>query len=93
MVAVEDIYYAEAFGDYTKIYTKNDSFLSVKGISQLNGAINSEVFLRIHRAHFINKNKLKEIKKVDRNNYALLENNKCLKISDSYMQEIKKIQF
>ena len=93
LVIVEDIYFAEAFGDYTKVFTKNDSFLSVKGISHLNEAINSEVFIRIHRAHFVNKNKLMEIKKIERYNYALLENNKCLKISDSYMQEIKKIQF
>ena len=93
LVNVEDIYFAESFGDYTKVFTEKDCFLSVKGISHLNEAINSKVFIRIHRTHFINKNKLVEIKKMERYHYAILANGSVIKISETYLPEIKKMMF
>ncbi len=93
MVAVNDILYAEAFGDYTKVFTAQQEFLSVRGISQVLEGLNPDLFIRLHRSYFVNKNKLLEIKKTERYYYALLSNSLMLKISDSYLPAIKKILF
>ena len=93
VVSLDDIFYGKAFGDYTKVFTKNENFLSVKGISYLIEAINPVVFIRIHRTHFINKNQLKEIRKIGRYYYAILFNEINIKISESYLPEIKKMIF
>ncbi|MFD2562557.1 LytR/AlgR family response regulator transcription factor [Aquimarina rubra] len=91
MVNVSDLWYAEAFGDYTKVFTKNSVFLSIKGISQLKDMFNPKVFLRIHRSYFVNMNAIIELKKVDRYHYVILNNGKNLRVSDTYLPEIKSI--
>jgi len=91
MVNVTDLYYAEAFGDYTKVFTKNEEFLSTKGISQLKDIFNPTIFLRLHRSHFVNINTIVELKKVDRYHYVYLSNGKNLRVSDTYLPEIKRI--
>ncbi|MFD1062084.1 LytR/AlgR family response regulator transcription factor [Winogradskyella litorisediminis] len=91
MVNVTDLYYAQAFGDYTKVFTKNEEFLSTKGISQLKNIFNPKMFIRLHRSHFVNVNVIKELKKIDRYHYVYLNNEKIIRISETYLQEIKKM--
>lgn len=93
MIDVEDIIYGEAFGDYTKIFTKKGEFLSTKGISHISQNLDHNLFIRLHRSHFAHKNCILEIKKIDRYFYALLMSNESLRISESYLPEIKKILF
>ena len=93
VVHVDSIIYGEAFGDYTKIRTSKGEFLSLKGISKLIENLNPEAFIRLHRSHFIHKNHLVEVKKIDRYHFAILSNNASLKISESYYPEIKKMLF
>lgn len=91
MVNTVDIIYAEAFGDYTKVFTKNEAFLSTKGISELKEKLNPTAFIRIHRSHFININAIKELKKIDRYYHACLSSGEKLKVSDTYLPDLKKI--
>lgn len=91
MVPVADILYAEAFGDYTKVFTKNEEFLSTKGISELKDAFNQQSFIRLHRSHFVSANAIKELKKIDRYYHVILTNEEKIRVSDTYLPEIKKI--
>lgn len=91
MINTKDICYAEAFGDYTKVYTKNEEFLSTKGISLLKDIFNPNTFLRVHRSHFANINCILELKKIDRYYYVILGNGKSLRVSETYLPDIKKI--
>ncbi|MFK7750834.1 MAG: LytR/AlgR family response regulator transcription factor [Kordia sp.] len=91
MITTKDVYYAEAFGDYTKVFTKNEEFLATKGISQLQETFKSTIFIRLHRSHFVNINTIVELKKVDRYHYVYLNNGKSLKVSDTYLPALKKI--
>lgn len=90
VVNVNAFIYGEAYGDYTKIFTEQGEFLSLKGISSLIEHLQPEVFIRLHRSYFINKNKLVEIKKMERYHYAILTNGFTIKISETYLPEIKK---
>lgn len=93
MINVGDIIYAEAFGDYTKIYTPKGDFLSMKGIGQLMESLDPKIFMRLHRSHFVNKEHITEIKKVGRYHYAYLLGGVKIKISESYLPDIKKISY
>ena len=90
---MSSIIYGEAYGDYTKIITDKSEFLSLKGISNLIESLNPDVFIRLHRSHFINKNNLVEIKKIERYHYAVLTNELTIRISETYLPEIKKWMF
>lgn len=91
MVTAEDIYYAEAFGDYTKVFTKNEEFLSTRGISELMDTLNPEMFLRLHRSHLVNIHTIKELKKIDRYFNVILTSEVTLRVSDTYLPEIKRL--
>lgn len=93
MINVGDIIYAEAFGDYTKIYSPKGDFLSMKGIGQLMESLDPKIFMRLHRSHFVNKEHITEIKKGGRYHYAYLLGGVKIKISESYLPGIKKISY
>ncbi len=93
VINTNTIIYGEAYGDYTKVFTDKGDFISLKGITSLLEHLNPESFLRLHRSYFINKNSLVEIKKKERNLYAILNNGILIKISETYLPEIKKILF
>jgi two-component system LytT family response regulator len=91
MVDVRTIVYGEAYGDYTKIHTTNGDYLSSRGISQLFDRLDSNMFIRVHRSHMVNKEFVTELKKSGRYYYALLQTGSAVRISDTYLPEIKKI--
>ncbi|TXD80936.1 response regulator [Subsaximicrobium wynnwilliamsii] len=91
VINTSSIIYAEAYGDYTKVFTDKVEYLSLKGISNLIENLNPDSFIRVHRSHFINKNCFVEIKKIERYHYAILADNTSIKISETYLPEIKKM--
>ena len=91
MVQVADIVYAEAFGDYTKVFTKTSEFLATRGISELKKTFNPQLFTRLHRSHFVNTNAMKELKKIDRYYYVFLDNGERIRVSETYLPTIKKL--
>lgn len=93
VVKVSSIIYGEAYGDYTKVFTNEGEFLSLRGISTLIEKLNAEVFIRLHRSYFVNKHQLIEVKKTARYHYALLIGGIQFKISETYLPEIKKMLF
>lgn len=93
MVNVSDVFYAEAYGDYTKVYTLKTNFLSTKGITELANLLNPKLFIRIHRSHFVNIDFIIELKKIDRYYYVSLTNGMNLRVSDTYLPELKKLVF
>jgi two-component system LytT family response regulator len=93
VINTSSIMYGEAYGDYTKIFMDKGELLSLKGISNLIENLNPDTFMRLHRSHFINKNFFVGINKMERYHYAILTNGILIKISETYLPEIKKILF
>lgn len=93
LVDMDDVIYGKAIGDYTRIYTINDELLSTKNIGHLMEYWDSQVFVRLHRSFFVNRNYIKAIQKVDRYYYAILAGGQSIRISDSFLPELKKIMF
>ena len=62
-ISIEDVIRIEAYGDYSKLITVNDTFFSNYGISTLEEKLNESIFIRVHRSSIINLNKVKELNK------------------------------
>ncbi|MEM9919719.1 MAG: LytTR family DNA-binding domain-containing protein [Bacteroidota bacterium] len=63
MVKVEyvQILFIESYGEYVKLYTKDDVVLALQTTSFMENLLPSEDFIRIHRSHIININQIVEI--------------------------------
>lgn len=57
----DDILYAEARGNYTRVVTSDQVIVSNISFSQLETTLPPTLFLRVHRSFIINKNKISHI--------------------------------
>ncbi|MBT8184069.1 MAG: LytTR family DNA-binding domain-containing protein, partial [Eudoraea sp.] len=62
-IAVEDILWVEAYGDYSKLHLEEATYLSNYGITALEEKLDPGVFVRVHRSSIINLKKVKELHK------------------------------
>jgi two-component system, LytTR family, response regulator len=90
-LAVEEIMFLEASGDYTILTTKADQFVSSSGIGKLEEILNPEMFIRVHRSTIININFLKEIEKHFNGGMIVkMQNGKSFPVSRTYAKLIRK---
>lgn len=92
-IAVKDIIRIEAFGDYSKLFTKDNSFLSNFGISILETKFNPEIFIRVHRSSIININFVGEISKNLTAFDVIMTNNDLVRVSRGYLDNMKKLKY
>ena len=90
-VAVDNIHWVEAFGDYSKLHVDNQVFLSNFGITDLEGRLDPKKFLRVHRSSIINLDKVKELNKYGKSYDVTLLNGEVVRVSRGYMDALKKI--
>ena len=55
-VAIEDIIYVQADGDYTMTYTPNGRFISTLNLKELEDLLTHRGFFRTHRSYLVNLN-------------------------------------
>lgn len=90
-LAVEEIMFLEASGDYTILTTKNDQFVSSSGIGKLEEILQPETFIRVHRSTIININFLKEIEKHFNGGMIVkMQTGKSFPVSRTYAKVIRK---
>jgi two-component system, LytTR family, response regulator len=90
-LAVEEIMFLEASGDYTILTTKADQFVSSSGIGKLEEILNPEIFIRVHRSTIININFLKEIEKHFNGGMMVkMQTGKTFPVSRTYAKVIRK---
>lgn len=90
-LAVDEIMFLEASGDYTILSTKADQFVSSSGIGKLEEILNPETFIRVHRSTIININFLKEIEKHFNGGMIVkMQNGKSFPVSRTYAKLIRK---
>lgn len=90
-LAVEEIVYLEASGDYTIITTKGDQFVSSSGIGKLEEMMDPDTFIRVHRSTIINLNYLKEIERHFNGGMVVkMQSGKNFPVSRTYAKLIRK---
>lgn len=92
-ISLENVIRIEAYGDYSKLITKDKTYVSNYGISNLEEKLNSAIFIRVHRSSIINLNEVKELNKYTRNYDIKMNNGDIVRVSQGYMENIKKLMF
>lgn len=84
------VLYFEAFGDYSRVHTEEEVFLSNLGISKIEKMYSQDNFLRIHRSYLVNMDYFDRIEKNDRYYYLFLSSLHSLKVSQHYLPKVKE---
>lgn len=88
-IAVSDITYLRADGDYTEICTEKLSYLSSFGISMLAQKFDPATFVRIHRSVIVNLSYVKELYRDIGKTFLVLDNGIEFTVGRSYLPAIK----
>ena len=92
-IAVADIVWIEADGDYARLITLNGKYLSSYGISTLESKLNPNSFIRVHRSSLINLKYIKEVQKYVSSYDVIMQNNDVVRVSRGYMDNLKKLMY
>lgn len=88
-IAVDDILFLEASGDYVKVRTENQSHLIHETLSALESKLSPERFVRIHRSHIVNILSIQEFIPHFNGEYNIVMRNKeVLKLSRNYKDNL-----
>jgi two-component system, LytTR family, response regulator len=88
---VEDLVWLEAYGDYTKLHTAKNTYLSSNGISHFEQKLNPQNFQRIHRSAIINLDHLREVHRDANGFQVVIATGLTLKVSRSYAEVFRKM--
>ncbi|OEK04047.1 LytR/AlgR family response regulator transcription factor [Roseivirga misakiensis] len=89
-IPAAEIIRIEANGDYAKLVTSTGSHLSNYGISALESKLNPQHFTRVHRSAIINVSYIKEVYKYPSVYEVVMTNDDVVKVSRSYLENIRK---
>jgi two-component system LytT family response regulator len=90
---VAEIFWLEADGDYTKIHTGKQSYLSSKGIGELEGRLNPQQFQRVHRSAIIALGAIREVHREPSGPQVVLQDGTTIKVSRSYTDALRKLVY
>ena len=85
-IHLNDILYIEAYGNYSKVYLKDEMIVSHEKISQFEELLNSSNFLRVHKSFIVAIDKIKFIE----GNRILINDHK-IPIGQTYKSNINKL--
>lgn len=89
-VNVPDILWLQAEKDYTWLITAEKRHLSSYGLGQLEQKLDPAQFLRVHRSSIIHLQHIREIEKQPSGYDVIMQNGDLVRVSRSYLEEIKK---
>jgi two-component system LytT family response regulator len=92
VIASEKIDYIEAQDDYVQIHTEGRSYLKNQRLSDLEGQLDADKFLRIHRSYLLNLECLVRIEQAGKDSHvAILKDGGKLPISRSGYQKVRSV--
>ena len=92
-ISVKDIIRIEADGDYSKLVTTVQVYLSNYGISKLEEKLDPKIFIRIHRSSMINIHYINSVDKHISSYDVKMENGDVVRVSRGYMDNIKNLMY
>jgi DNA-binding LytR/AlgR family response regulator len=89
-VAIDDILYAEAHGDYARLYTEHDTHLVRVPLSTLEEQWRSRGFVRVHRSHLVALGRIEELR-LDRGSMSVRVGATVLSVSRRHASELREL--
>ncbi len=86
ILALQDLIYLEAYGDYIKLHTADGVFLKKKTMSYFESHLNEQEFIRVHRSYII---PTQSIIKIDPPDFVILKGGNKIPISKTGYSKLK----
>ncbi|SEL52862.1 LytR/AlgR family response regulator transcription factor [Parapedobacter koreensis] len=90
-IAVNDIRYLKAAGDYTVVYTEQGEFLSSSGIGCIGRKLDPTLFVRVHRSFMVNLERIDTCYRDIGKLYLVMENGQEISVGKHYLNNIKSL--
>ena len=91
VIAIDDVIYLEAEGDYVMIHTKDNKHLKEKTMKYFETHLDSDRFIRVHRSFIVNADYILRLELYDKESYrVILKNNAVIKASSSGYKLLKE---
>lgn len=92
IIPVDQIRYIESMDDYVMIYTRDGRYMKQKTMKYLEGALNPNNFIRIHRSYIVKIEEINEIQQYEKESYIVILHDKTkLKASKTGYKNLKDI--
>lgn len=92
-VDLAEVIWIDAEGDYSKLITIKQRYLSNYGLGALEKKLDPRRFIRVHRSAIINLAFVQEIQKQISSYDVILQNGDVVRVSRGYMENIKRLTY
>jgi DNA-binding LytR/AlgR family response regulator len=89
-VAIEEVLYAEAHGDYARLYTADETHLVRVPLSTLEEQWRTRGFVRVHRSHLVALKRIDELR-LDRGTMSIRVGAAVLSVSRRHASELRDL--
>jgi two-component system LytT family response regulator len=92
VLPVQKIHYFEAFDDYVKVHTADGFYLKKKTMSHFERALDTALFVRVHRSYILNLQELTRIEPMEKDNHVvLLKSGVRIPLSQAGFSKLKSV--
>lgn len=92
IIAVADIDRVEADGNYVTVYAQGSAYPRRESLAALEKKLDARRFVRVHRGHLVNVDRIREIQPWDHGDYRiLLHDGTCVNLSRRYRERLQHL--
>ncbi|HEY1891228.1 MAG TPA: LytTR family DNA-binding domain-containing protein [Steroidobacteraceae bacterium] len=92
IIAVADVDRVEADGNYVNVYAQGIAYPRRESLAALERKLDGRRFVRVHRGHLVNVDRIREIQPWDHGDYRLvLHDGTCVNLSRRYRERLQHL--
>lgn len=92
IIAVADVDRVEADGNYVLVHAQGSAYPRRESLAALEKKLDGRRFVRVHRGHLVNIDRIREIQPWDHGDYRiLLQDGTCLNLSRRYRERLQHL--
>ena len=92
IIAVADVDRVEADGNYVMVYSQGSAYPRRESLAALEKKLDARRFVRVHRGHLVNVDRIREIQPWDHGDYRiLLQDGTCVNLSRRYRGRLQHL--
>jgi two-component system LytT family response regulator len=92
IIAIADVDRVEADGNYVNVYALGTAYPRRESLAALEKRLDARRFVRVHRGHLVNVDRIREIQPWDHGDYRIvLQDGTCVNLSRRYRERLQDL--
>ncbi len=92
IIAIADVDRVEADGNYVNVYAQGTAYPRRESLAALERKLDGRRFVRVHRGHLVNVDRIREIQPWDHGDYRIvLQDGTCVNLSRRYRERLQHL--